>query len=184
MMCFSSCQLLFEHLHVAVNGWGWATMSFFEWGRELMSYFQMGSRDEKGWEHCSGDWSTSDHSNRFWTNEATPCVLLRTDPVRSWESPACLQLCSGSPVRRGWMPCTYRLAAQQRWSCLQWSPPVTCGEVRGWGGTAFFKANFAIVWIEWSSINSLLKWLLADWMLFMFLFHTIIFTHTSVQRRF
>ena len=50
MMCFSSCRLLFEHLNVAVNGWGWATMPFFEWRRELMSYFQMRSRDEKGWE--------------------------------------------------------------------------------------------------------------------------------------
>jgi len=50
MMCFSSCRLLFEHLNVAVHGWGWATMSFFKWGRELMSYFQMGWRDEKGWE--------------------------------------------------------------------------------------------------------------------------------------
>jgi len=29
MMCFSSCRLLFEHLNVEVNGWGWATMSYF-----------------------------------------------------------------------------------------------------------------------------------------------------------
>ena len=31
-MCFSSCRLLFEHLNVAVNGWGWATMSYFWMG--------------------------------------------------------------------------------------------------------------------------------------------------------
>jgi len=32
MMCFSSGRLIFEHLNVAVNGWGWATMSFFWMG--------------------------------------------------------------------------------------------------------------------------------------------------------
>ena len=30
---------------------------------------------------CSGDWSTSDHSNRSWTNVARPWFLLRTDPA-------------------------------------------------------------------------------------------------------
>ena len=44
---------------------------------------------------------------------------------------------------------------------------VTCGEVRGWGGTVSFKAKFASVWIEWSSINSPLNWLLAEWLLLM-----------------
>ena len=29
----------------------------------------------------SGDWSTSDHSNRSWTNVARPLFLLRTDPA-------------------------------------------------------------------------------------------------------
>ena len=42
---------------------------------------------------------------------------------------------------------------------------VTCGEVRGWGSTVFFKANFASIWIERTSINSPLQWLLADWLL-------------------
>jgi len=28
-----------------------------------------------------GDWSTSDHSNRSWTNVAGPCFLLRIDPA-------------------------------------------------------------------------------------------------------
>ena len=32
IMYFSSYRLLFEHLNVAVNGWGWATMSFFWMG--------------------------------------------------------------------------------------------------------------------------------------------------------
>jgi len=44
---------------------------------------------------------------------------------------------------------------------------VTCGEVRDWGGTVSFKAKFASVWIEWSSINSPLNWLLAEWLLLM-----------------
>ena len=30
---------------------------------------------------CSGDWSTSDHSNRSWTNVARQCFLLRIDPA-------------------------------------------------------------------------------------------------------
>ena len=30
---------------------------------------------------CSGDWSTSSHSNRLWTNVARACFLLRTDPA-------------------------------------------------------------------------------------------------------
>jgi len=34
--------------------------------------------------------------------------------LKSWESLACLQLCSGSPVRRWWKPCFYRLATQWR----------------------------------------------------------------------
>ena len=44
---------------------------------------------------------------------------------------------------------------------------VTCGEVCGWAGTVSFKAKFASVWIEWSSINSPLNWLLAEWLLLM-----------------
>jgi len=35
------------------------------------------------------------------------------------------------------------------------------------GEALSFKANFASVWIEWSSINPPLKWLLADWLLFL-----------------
>jgi len=34
-----------------------------------------------------------------------------------------------------------------------------------WGGTVFFNAKFASVWIELSSINSPLNWLLAEWLL-------------------
>jgi len=30
---------------------------------------------------CSGDWSTSDHSNRSWTYVSRPWFLLRTDPA-------------------------------------------------------------------------------------------------------
>jgi len=44
---------------------------------------------------------------------------------------------------------------------------VTCGEIRDWAGTVSFKAKFASVWIEWSSINSPLNWLLAEWLLLM-----------------
>jgi len=56
---------------------------------------------------------------------------------------------------------------------------VTCGEVRDWGGTVSFKAKFASVWIEWSSINSPLNWLLAEWLLFMLSipYHNLLHTH-------
>jgi len=50
---------------------------------------------------------------------------------------------------------------------IKGSTEVTCGEVHGWGGIVSFKANFASVWIEWSSIYSPRKWLLADWLLFL-----------------
>ena len=46
------------------------------------------------------------------------CLRL-TQPVRSWESLAYLQLCSGSPAGWWWKPCSYRLAAQWQRSCLQ-----------------------------------------------------------------
>ena len=42
---------------------------------------------------------------------------------------------------------------------------VTYGDFRGWGGTVSFKAKFASMWTEWSSINSPLNWLLAEWLL-------------------
>ena len=51
-----------------------------------------------------------------------------TQLVRSWESLACLQLCSGSPVGRWWKPCSYKLAAQWRRSCCQWAPRCSAGE--------------------------------------------------------
>jgi len=31
---------------------------------------------------------------------------------------------------------------------------VTCGEVRGWGGTVSFKAKFVSIWIEWSRFTT------------------------------
>ena len=36
-----------------------------------------------------------------------------------WMLPRSLQLCNGSPAGRWWKPCSYRLAAQWRRSCLQ-----------------------------------------------------------------
>jgi len=56
---------------------------------------------------------------------------------------------------------------------------VTCGEVRDWGGTVSFKAKFASVWIEWSSIHSPLNWLLAEWLLLMLSipYHNLLDTH-------
>ena len=39
---FSSCRLLFEHLNVAVAGWGWATMSFFWMGSRAYVIFSNG----------------------------------------------------------------------------------------------------------------------------------------------
>ena len=59
---------------------------------------------------------------------------------------------------------------------------VTCGEVRYWGGTVSFKAKFASVWIELSSINSPLNWLLAEWLLLMLFIHIIIcYTHIGTM---
>ena len=56
---------------------------------------------------------------------------------------------------------------------------VTCGEVRDWAGTVSFKAKFASVWIEWSSINSPLNWLLAEWLLLMLSipYHNLLHTY-------
>jgi len=42
MVCFSSCRFLFEHLNVAVNGWGWETMSFFWMGSRAYVIFSNG----------------------------------------------------------------------------------------------------------------------------------------------
>ena len=42
MMWFSSCRLLFEHLNVAVNGWGWAIMSYFWMGSRAYVMFSNG----------------------------------------------------------------------------------------------------------------------------------------------
>jgi len=42
MMCFSSCRLLFKHHNVAVNGWGWATMSYFWMGSRAYVIFSNG----------------------------------------------------------------------------------------------------------------------------------------------
>ena len=47
--------------------------------------------------------------------------------MRSWESLAYLQLCSGSAAGRWWKPCSYRLAAQWQRSCLQWVPRCSAG---------------------------------------------------------
>jgi len=42
MMCFSYCRLLFEHLNVAVNGWGWETMPYFWMGSRAYAMFSNG----------------------------------------------------------------------------------------------------------------------------------------------
>ena len=47
--------------------------------------------------------------------------------MRSWESLACLQLCSGSPVGQWWKPCSCNLAAQWRRTCLQYAPRCSAG---------------------------------------------------------
>jgi len=56
---------------------------------------------------------------------------------------------------------------------------VTCGEVRDWGGTVSFKAKFASVWIEWSSIHSPLNWLLSEWLLLLLSipYHNLLHTY-------
>ena len=56
---------------------------------------------------------------------------------------------------------------------------MTCGEVGDWGSTVSFKAKFASVWIEWSSVNSPINWLLAEWLLLMLSIpcHNLLHTH-------
>ena len=48
-----------------------------------------------------------------------------------------------------------------------------------WGGTVSFKAKFASVWIEWSSIHSPLNWLLSEWLLpiFPIPYHNLLLTY-------
>ena len=61
---------------------------------------------------CSGDWwpvTILTAREQTWQGRASSSWLAQL--VRSWESLACLQLCSGSPVGRWWMPCSYRLAS-------------------------------------------------------------------------
>jgi len=88
---------------------------------------------------CSGDWSTSDHLNYSWTNVARPWFLLAADPAsESWESLACLQLCSGSLVGRYWMPCSYRLAAQWQISSFAVRPSVFSWRMLGRGSSSAF----------------------------------------------
>ena len=73
-------------------------------------------------------------------------------------------------VQNFWTICTCPEKQSWPWNfSLYWIYifTVICGEVRGWGGTVFFKAKFASIWIEWSSINPPLNWLLAEWLLFM-----------------
>ena len=49
------------------------------------------------------------------------------------------------------------------------------------GGIVSFKAKFASVWIKWSSINSPLNWLLAEWLLLMLSipYHNLLRTYTG-----
>jgi len=60
---------------------------------------------------------------------------------------------------------------------------VTCVEVLGWGGTVSFKAKFASIWIQWSSINSPLNWLLAEWLnlLMLCISYLICYTHIGTE---
>ena len=61
---------------------------------------------------------------------------------------------------------------------------VTCVEVRGWGSTVSFKAKFASLWIAWSSINSPVSWLLAEWLLLVlripYRYHNLLHTHRYI----
>jgi len=81
---------------------------------------------------CSGDRSTGDHSNRSWTNvwQGRDSCSGLTQLVKSWESLACQQLCSESPVGRWWNPCSYRLGAEWQRSCLQ--EALQCSAGVGW----------------------------------------------------
>ena len=76
---------------------------------------------------CFGDWSVTIPTACGQTWQGRDSCSGLTQLVKSWESLACLQLCSGSPV--GWWckPCSYRLAAQWRRSCFQWAPRCSAG---------------------------------------------------------
>jgi len=98
-----------------------------------------------------------------------------------WKTEFALKIFTVLNIQDFWA--TYACPEKQRvpWiHCIEYIFfTVTCGEVRGWGGTVFFKAKFASVWIEWSSINSPLNWQLAEWLLLMLriAYHNLLHTH-------
>ena len=68
------------------------------------------------------------------------CSTLLTQLMKSWESLAYLQLCSGSPAGRWWKPCSYKLAARWQRSCLMSavSPSVFSWSMLGHRSSAAF----------------------------------------------
>jgi len=57
--------------------------------------------------------------------------------VRTLESLACLQFCSGSPAGWWWKPCSFRLPAQWRRFCFQWAPRCLAGVCCGLSSPVF-----------------------------------------------
>ena len=101
---------------------------------------------------CSGDWSTSDHSNRSWTNVAKPWFLFRIDPAS--ETLAITSLAAvvkWFSVGRWWKPCSYSLATQWRRSCLFSVSP----SVFSWSmvGRSSSSAAFLLPWDRCYMIN-------------------------------
>jgi len=65
---------------------------------------------------------------------------------------------------------------------MNFSKTLTCGEVRGWGGTLSSKAKFRVYELNWSSINSPPNWLLSEWLLLMLIIPYQSFLHTHRYR--
>jgi len=70
-------------------------------------------------------WPFPTGHGQTWQGHAS-CSGL-TQLVKSWESLACLQLCSGSPVGRWWKLCSCGLAVQWQRSCFQSDPRCSAG---------------------------------------------------------
>ena len=66
---------------VGTSGWPWVWVASVDVYRRFNDLIPATSSHKHSVSDCSGDWSTSDHSNRSWSSVAKPCFLPRTDTV-------------------------------------------------------------------------------------------------------
>jgi len=97
-------------------------------GLNFLNYVQhVFPRGQKNLNRCFATHWVAIPTARGQTSQGHDSFSGLTQLVKSWESLACLQLCSGSPVGWRWKPCSYRLAAQWWRSCLQWTSRCSAG---------------------------------------------------------